>query len=280
MSKLINLFLLFILLLNGCKSKNGIHESKKITVAGSTTILPVSESWASAINQKSNLIVHVEGGGSTSGINLVKSDEINIGASSRNLSEKEKENLELIEIGHDALAIVVHPNNEVENISIQQLKDVFSGKIKNWKELGGNNRIIQVINRESGSGTRSTFEDLIMCPDKKVKCSEMTLSAIVLNSNSEVKRSINSIPDSIGYISFGFVDKNVKALSLNGVAPKEENIHNNTYPIFRSLFYLVKSDSLSKPVQEYLDFVLSIEGQQLLKKEGFLAIDKSSFSDK
>ena len=164
--KLLNLFLFSILLLTGCKpqavNQNQAYRSRKITVAGSSTILPVSESWAAAISAKTDLIVHVQGGGSTSGINLVKAGEVDIGASSRTLSKAEKQDLDVIEIGHDALAIIVHPENKIQNISTEQLKGIFSGKIKNWKELGGNNRAIQVINRESGSGTRSTFEDLIM----------------------------------------------------------------------------------------------------------------------
>ena len=263
-------------------------DSQKVTIAGSTTILPISEAWASASGAQSNLIVSVQGGGSTSGINLVKKGEVDIGASSRELNLSEKYGLQVIEIAHDALAIIVHPDNPVSNITVEQLRAIFSGEITNWAELGGTNKSIQVINRESGSGTRSTFEDLIMCqeiqikpetrenlPEKKAtkQCAQMMLNSIVFNSNSEVKRSIHVSPNSIGYISWAFLDQNVKALNLNTVAPTYQNINNSTYPLYRNLYYLVKDNVFSTGVDQYLEFVLSPEGQALLLNEGFLPIN-------
>ena len=271
------LLLFSLLITSGCDSS--LHQ-QKITIAGSTTILPISEDWANLFHRETGIIVNVQGGGSTNGINLIKANKIDIGASSRNLSEEEEEGLRKIEIGKDALAIVVHTDNAIAEISTEQLRKIFSGKIKNWKELGGANRPIQVLNRESGSGTRSTFEELIMCFPKdqntSTKCERMELSSIVLNSNAEVKRSVMAIPDSIGYISFGFLDNNVKALVLNGISPIEDEVRAGNYPISRGLYYLIPSQKQSPEiVHKFLAFIKTPEALQVLSNEGFLAINRN-----
>jgi phosphate transport system substrate-binding protein len=274
-------FIAFSSILSGCQinrnqsTKKSTSIDKQITISGSTTILPLCEHWAMEFRKKTGTIVNVQGGGSTNGIVSVKNQTVDIGASSRNLSESEKEGVKIIEIGLDALAVVVNPKNKISNLSTKQLGQIFSGQIKNWKELGGDDRAIQVINREAGSGTRSTFEDLIMCANKNTdknngKCYEMHLSAIVLNSNSEVKHSIELIEDSIGYISYGFLDQKVKALSLNSTSPGEEAIRSGNYPISRSLYYIVREGNESVSTAQYLQFVLSSEAQQMLSSEGFL----------
>lgn len=263
--------------LSACQTTETV---KKVTVAGSTTILPISEDWASLFYKKNKIIINVQGGGSTTGINLVKEGKVDIGASSRELSDDEKEGLRIIEIGKDALAVVVNNNNPVNNLSIEQVRKVFSGKITNWKELGGPDRSIQVINRESGSGTRRTFEEIVMCnavktnKQKNKDCYPMVLSAVVLNSNAEVKKSVELINDSIGYISLGFVDEKIKTLSLDGISPLEEEVLSGHYPVARGLYYLAKADAKthSKEMKTYIDFVLSNEGQTILGEEGYLPV--------
>ncbi len=227
-------------------------------------------------NKKTGTIVNVQGGGSTSGIRLVRLREVEIAASSRYPSPEEQKSLRRIQIGKDALAIIIHPSNNLTNLSLNDLRDIFAGKVTNWKEVGGPDKKVSVINRESGSGTRSTFEELVMCPQHKdtSNCPEMTLSAIVLNSNSEVKRSVNQIDGSIGYISFGFLDSTVKPVALNGVKPTESEVQNGRYPIFRSLYYLIREDAHNKALKDYLDFVLSPEAQKVLLREGFLPVSQ------
>ena len=268
------LLLFFLLSIDSCNSS--LHQ-QKITIAGSTTILPISEDWANLFQRETGIIVNVQGGGSTNGINLIKAGKIDIGASSRSLSNEEEDGLRKIEIGKDALAIVVHTDNSITEISTEQLRKIFSGKIKNWQELGGANRPIQVLNRESGSGTRSTFEELIMCSSKEenisAKCERMELSSIVLNSNAEVKRSVMAIPDSIGYISFGFLDNNVKALVLDGISPIEDEVRAGNYPIARGLYYLIPSQKQSPEiVHKFLSFIKTPQALKVLSNEGFLAI--------
>lgn len=245
-----------------------------ITIAGSTTIMPLSEKWAKTFKNKTGINVNVHGGGSTGGINAAKIGTADIGASSRELNENEKGQLKEIVIGKDALAIIVNKSNRVNDITLDQARSIFIRRIKNWSELGGKNKPIQVINRESGSGTRDLFEDIvmqIMLKDKTRKTVPMSLDSIVSNSNAEVKESVKLIPNSIGYISIGYIDDSVKVLNVDSISPTQENILSGRYQLVRKLYYLVKDDKDSK-VRQFLDYILSKEGQSLIMQEGFLPV--------
>ncbi|MDX1918768.1 MAG: phosphate ABC transporter substrate-binding protein [Candidatus Caenarcaniphilales bacterium] len=259
--------------LSACNSEKA--SLSKITISGSTTVLPISESWAALYKEKSGVLVNVQGGGSTNGINQVRSAQVDIGASSRELSPEEKIGLRLIKIGKDVLVVVVNNKNRINNISSDKLKDIFAGKITTWKSLGGPDRTIQVINREPGSGTRKTFEELVMCDTAGKNCVDISLSSIVLNSNSEVKRNVSIIEDSIGYVSHSFLDESVKGLSLDKIEPSDENINSDKYPLSRSLYYLVREDLKSKPVEDYLDFIKTESAQEILIQEGYFRVLKN-----
>lgn len=244
-----------------------------ITIAGSTTILPVSEKWAKIFTEKTGVVVNVHGGGSTGGIKATRLGTADIGASSRELSKKEKQSLKEIVIGKDALAIIVNKSNPIEAITTHDLRKVFAGGVKNWKELDGKNEPIQVVNRESGSGTRELFVEAIMkivLKDDTEKIIPMSLRSIVNNSNAEVKESVKLIPNSIGYVSVGFADDSVKVLKVNSIAPTNENILSGEYPLVRKLYYLVNGNGNKKEeVKKFLGYILSKEGQRLILEEGF-----------
>lgn len=245
-----------------------------ITIAGSTTIMPVSERWAKTFKDKTGINVNVHGGGSTGGINATKIGTCDIGASSRELSLGEKGDLKQIVIGKDALTIIVNKSNPINNISIDDVRGVFTGRIKNWDTFSGQKKLIQVVNRESGSGTRGLFEEVIMqvvLQDKTKKFVPMSLKSVVNNSNAEVKETIKLIPNSIGYVSVGYVDDSVKVLNIDSISPSYENIVNNSYPLVRNLYFLVKDDQ-DKKLKRFLNYVLSEEGQSLILKEGFLPV--------
>ena len=268
--------LLSLVLLMNCQS--ALAQKQSITVAGSTTIMPISEKWAKTFKNKTGITVSVHGGGSTGGINATKIGTADIGASSRNLNQKEQESLKQVVIGKDALAIIVNKSNPVSNLSVDQARGIFVGRIKNWEELGGADKPIQVINRESGSGTRGLFEEVVMqitLQDKTKKSVPMSLSSIINNSNAEVKETVKLIPSSIGYVSLGYVDDSVKVLKMNSVSPTEENIFSGRYNLVRNLYYLVKDDQ-SKKIKQFLDYVLSQEGQSLIRGEGFLPVLSSN----
>ncbi len=252
-----------------------VSNERKITIAGSTTILPISERIASAFQKSKGVIVNVQGGGSSTGINSLREDKVDIAASSREPSAEESEGMKTITIGKDALVIIVHPTNMTKGLTAEQLKLIFSGQIKNWKAFGGPDRDIQIINRESGSGTRTTFEELVICPCPGKDCAVNSLASVVLNSNSEVKRSVQLIHDSIGYISFGLVDDSVKPLAIDEIVPTEENIINHKYPLTRSLYYMVKETKLtsSPDLNDFLAFIKTPEAMEIMRQEGFIPVE-------
>lgn len=267
-------FLVCLIIFNNFINFNAFALKNNITIAGSTTIMPVSEKWAKSFKEKTGINVNVHGGGSTSGIKATKIGTADIGASSRELNQSEKENLNQIIIGKDALAIIVNKTNPIENITIDEAREIFTGRINNWSVLGGPNKPIQVVNRESGSGTRDLFTEIIMhimLADKTKKVVPMSLRSVVNNSNAEVKESIKLMPNSVGYISVGYLDSSVKALKINSIPSTSENIYSGKYPLVRNLYYLFKEDK-NKTLKEFLAYVLSKEGQSLVKKEGFLPV--------
>lgn len=248
-----------------------------ITIAGSTTILPVSEKLAKVFHKKTGIKVSVHGGGSTGGIKAAKLGTADIGASSRDLNPEEKSDLEEIAIGKDALAIIVNKSNPVSSITLEQARGIFAGRIKNWKELGGLDKPIQPVNRESGSGTRELFTEIVMkilMQDKTEKFVPMTLSSIVNNSNAELKETIKLVSNAIGYVSVGFTDDTVKILKINSVFPTKENILSEKYPLVRNLYYLVKKQNKNL-IRNFLEYVLSKEGQELIVEEGFFPVNAS-----
>ncbi|HEY9074544.1 MAG TPA: phosphate ABC transporter substrate-binding protein [Desulfobaccales bacterium] len=248
----------------GCKSGSG-GASQAICVAGSTSVQPFAEKLSEIFMQQNALIrVDVQGGGSSAGIQAAIQGAANLGASSRELLGPENKLVE-IPIAYDGIAIIVHPTNPLTDLTLPQIKRIFTGQLTNWRDLGLPPREIDVINREEGSGTREAFEHLVMGQ------TEVSPAAMVQDSNGSVREIVAGDPNSIGYISAGLVDNRVKALTIDGVAPTAENIKNHTYKL-RRRFLLVSREALSGSCQKFVDFILSPQGQQILEKEGLVGI--------
>jgi len=232
-------------------------------VAGSTSVQPYAEILA-----EEYMILHtgaeidIQGGGSSAGITAAKSGIANIGMSSRHLNEEEK-SLWSIEIAKDGLGVIVHPSNPIENLTLDQIRKIYSGEIKNWSEVGGNDAKIHIITREEGSGTRSAFAELVM------EKTEITAKAIVQDSNGAVKQLIKDDENAIGYVSLGLVDKDVKALHLEGIAANQENILNGSYTLSRPFLFVALSEPTGE-TKQFIDFILSPEGQKMLNDEGLI----------
>jgi phosphate transport system substrate-binding protein len=252
--------LLLSLLLVGCqRSKAGI------TIAGSTSVEPFAELLAEEYmlhHQKSH--IYVQGGGSTAGIEAAMTRAASIGMSSRNLIGDER-NLYAVTIAQDAIAIIVHPTSPIEDLSLDQIREVFSGKIRNWKELGGLNHSIDVVTREEGSGTRESFQKFVM--DKE----DISLGALVQDSNGAVRQVIANDPSAIGYISLGLVNDQVKALRISGVEPSLTNVHNGKYKLVRPFLFVFNGEPVGQ-AKSFLEFVLSRQAQKLLLKEGLVPL--------
>ncbi len=240
-----------------------------IIIAGSTSVQPFAEALAEEyMRSNKGFEIDVQGGGSSAGVMSAQTNTADIGMSSRSLKGDELK-LWFVEIARDGLAVIVHPSNAVSNLTLSQVRDIYSGKINNWSQLGGINREIHVITREEGSGTRSAFESLAM---NKI---EINPRSIVQDSNGTVKQLVSDDPNAIGYISMGLVNDKVKALELDGVKAVRENIINNTYFLSRPFLFITSAPPVGK-TKEFIDFVLSPEGKRLLNAEGLVTLDGGS----
>jgi phosphate transport system substrate-binding protein len=261
---LIGLSLLLSLMALGCSSKS-TTQAHSLTIAGSTSVQPFAEKLAEIymeINPK--IAINVQGGGSTAGIKACREKAAQIGTSSRELHADERD-LQKIIIAKDGIAVIVHPQNPVNDISIGQLQGIFSGKIHSWARLGWVDKPVYFVNREEGSGTRDAFENMVM---KKGAISD---EALVQDSNGAVREIIANNPQAIGYISFGIINQQVKALAVNSIKPNLTTIKNNKYTLTRPFIFVLPNQP-SKLALQFVDFVLSREGQEILEKEGLVGI--------
>lgn len=245
------------------------HRGTEIVVAGSTSVQPFADKWAELFMEKRpGIVVNVQGGGSSAGIQAVKTGAAHIGMSSRELKEDEKDLYE-IEVAKDGLAIIVHPSNPLDNLTIDQVRSIFSGEITSWKTLNGRDKEITVVVREEGSGTRGAFQEMVMGKTR------ITKRAIVEDSNGTVREIVSRDPNAIGFISLGLVNEKVKAIALNGVFPTEGAILKKEYRLVRPFLFLTREEPKGL-VKEFIDFVLSEEIQTLVHNEGLIPVSKGS----
>jgi len=246
-------------LMSACSQKPVVG----IIVAGSTSVQPYTEVLAEEyILLNPGAEIDIQGGGSAAGITTTQSGTCDIGMSSRALNEGEK-SLWYVEIARDGLAVIVNPSNPIQDLTLNQIRDIYSATISDWSQLGGSKAKIHIIAREEGSGTRSAFESLVM------GTTQITPRAIVQDSNGAVRQLVKDDPNSIGFISMGLVNETVKALHLEGIAATRENVINGTYSLSRPFLFI----TLSEPTgitKQFIDFTLSPQGQQLLSKEGLI----------
>lgn len=246
----------------------------RLVVVGSTTLLPLSEHLATNYRKSVGVDVLVQGGGSSAGVNAVLNKVAHVAASSRVLSEEEQKHIVPFIVARDALAIVVHPSNPIENISIEDLQNILSGKIKSWRELGALfDKPIQLVNDSAGAGTRSALEELVMgkSRNKKINGVPITLMSVVVNSSAEMKANIAGFKYAIGYLPFNYLDSTVKAISINNVLPTYAAANRGSYPLSRDLYYAIRKGSAGLDLA-YIYYVLSPEGQDVVVQEGFLPV--------
>ena len=257
-----------------CFIPQSYAKTPRLVIVGSTTMLPLSEHLATYYRKKIGVDVLVQGGGSSAGPIAVLNKIAQIAASSRTFTNEESKNLKVFIIAHDVLAVVVHPSNPIKNITMNQLRDVLSGKITNWKDLGAPfSKPIQLVNDSSGNGTRSAIEELVMgkSKEKKTTGTLITLKSVVSNSSSEMKANVANFKYAIGYLPFSYLDNTVKALSINNVPPTYAAAYKGDYPLFRDLYYAIQKGSSDLELA-YVYYVLSPEGQDIVVQEGFLPV--------
>lgn len=255
--------LIFVVSLTSSCSK---PSKSGIIIAGSTSVQPFAEALSEEyMKLNKDIEIDVQGGGSSAGVMSAQTNTADIGMSSRELKGDEKK-MWYVEIARDGLAVIVNPANIIGNLTLEQARDIYSGKITNWSQLGGKKADIHVITREEGSGTRSAFESLVM---NKV---EINPRAIVQDSNGTVRQLVGDDAAAIGYISLGLVDEKVKALELDGVGATRENVINGTYGLSRPFLFITSVPPTGK-TKLFIDFVLSAEGKKLLNAEGLVTFE-------
>ena len=260
MKKVISLFVAAVLM---CTAMVGCSKSESVATDGSTSMSKVIESLSEAFGEETGIEVTYNATGSGAGIEAVLAGRCDIGLSSRDLKEEEKENgLEGTILAYDGIAIIVHPDNPVTDLSIETIANIYTGEITNWKDVGGNDGEIVLIGREANSGTRDGFESITGTEDKCKYRQECT-------STGDVITAISSNPNAIGYASLASVKNSVKAVSVGGVAPSESTVKDGSYAVQRPFVLVTKKDTkLSKSAKEFFDYITSSEANEIISNAG------------
>jgi phosphate transport system substrate-binding protein len=239
-------------------------QREQLTLAGSTSLQPVTERWADAYRaRRPELFVSVQGGGSTAGVRAALAGAAHIGLSSRALTAAESSRLRAVVVARDGIALVVHPDNPVRDLTLGQLRALYAGSVRDWSQLGGRAAPITSITREEGSGTRAAFETLVMAGQT------IASSTLVQDSAGAVRQMVGSDPAAVGYISIGLVDVTVKALLLDGTAASEASIDADKYPLVRPFLFALPQ-AREPNAEEFLAWVTGPDGRALLRHEGLL----------
>ena len=266
------LYLLVSFLSAGLVSCKRNYE-KKIILAGSNSVQPFAGLWAEVYGEKHpDVKVIVQGGGSSAGVEAVLIGISDIGMSSRELKPEEEFNpdgtkrLEKVAVAYDAIAVIANASSHLTDLTLDQLRMLFAGQIN---YLDGQR--ITVVTREEGSGTRKSFEEAIMKLPGQKTGERISNYAIVQDSNGAIRETVAGDPAAIGYISLGLLDKRVKALSVNEVYPSMENIRNKKYKLVRAFLFVMKNRN-NRLAEDFIEFCLSDEGQELVAKKGLVKV--------
>ncbi|MDR1106138.1 MAG: phosphate ABC transporter substrate-binding protein [Treponema sp.] len=233
-----------------------------ITVAGSTSVSPLMELLTAEYKkQRAGVSFNISATGSGDGIKAVPAETAEIGMSSRELSAAETgTGIDGHLIAIDGIAVIVNSGNPVSSLTLDQIRDIYTGTLTDWSQAGGRAGKIAVVSREPGSGTRGAFEEIVKFQDKLV------LGAIEFDGTGAVKAEISRNADAVGYISLGSVDNAVKALNVEGVAASTANVVNGSYKIARPFLLLTKKGrSLNGETTAFLDWILTDAGQAIVK---------------
>jgi phosphate transport system substrate-binding protein len=242
--------------------------SGKLSLAGSTTVQPLAEVLAEAfMAENPDVVIEIQGGGSSVGVTSAGEGTVDIGNASRAIKDSEFEqfpDLQVFTIARDGIAIVTNPGIELPSLTVEQVRNIFAGEITNFAEVGGPDAPITVVSREEGSGTRAAFEELVMASGDEEKL--ITEDALLQQSNGQVRTTVATTPNTIGFLSFGFLDDSVFAVAIGDVQPVVDNVKNGTYPIARPLNMLTKG-APNELAQAFLEYILSDMGQEIVAED-------------
>lgn len=247
---------------------------KNIVIDGSTTVGPIAKAFADYYKEKTGIGAAISESGSGNGVKSLINGACDIANMSRFMKDSEfKTCVEkgILPVAHvvafDGLAVVVNPANKVGALTMAQLADIYTGKIRNWKELGGDDAEIVVISRDTNSGTYETFNELVLRKNPVVKGAEY------VGSNGQAKTRVASTKNAVAYVGLGFADDSVKTLSVDGILPSSKTIVSGKYPIARPLFMFTnKYPKMGTPVYDFVTLHLSEEGREIVRDLGYVPV--------
>lgn len=245
-----------------------------IVVEGSTTVLPIAQRVAEEyMNANNNIEISVRGGGSGVGINSLISGKCDIADASRAMKDDELKKAsskkvapKAYVIAMDGIAVIVNKENKVRALTKKNIKDIYTGKISNWKEVGGNDQKIVVISRDSASGTFESFNELAL---NKAKVRQ---DALMQASNQSIVTTVSKTPGAVGYVGLGYVSSAVEAVVIDGITASAKTVLTGKYPYSRPLFMYTNGPAKGES-KDFIDFLLSKDGQQIVEEEGFVPIN-------
>lgn len=263
MKKFISILLVAIMAvsaLTGCSGSKGGTVSTDGSTSMEKVIGALGESFE---NDNSGVTFTYNPTGSGSGIKAVLEGRCDIGLSSRNLKDEEKaDGLTETVLAYDGIAMIVHPENPVSDLTLEQIASIYTGEITNWNEVGGNDGEIVLIGREAGSGTRDGFESITGTEDACKYRQELT-------STGDVITTVAGNPNAIGYASLASVKNSVKAISVGGVAPSEATIKDGSYAVQRPFVLVTKTDAeLSETAKKFFDYITSADANEIITSAG------------
>ena len=239
--------------------------SGRITFAGSTTLQPLAHELGQIFQERHpGVEMDIAAGGSSVGIQAIHDGTVDIGMASRSLKPEEAEGIIQHPAAVDVIAMVVYKSNPVEDITLEQLRDIYLGQIANWSEVGGEDEPITVVVRGKNSGTRGAFDEIVL--DGQEPSSPNLQTAVAA---SDVAAMVSEDRNGIGYLGFGHFELDIKVIAIDGVLPAEETAKDGSYPVVRPLLFL--TGPLTQPLADtFVEFALSDEGQQIVAASGWV----------
>ncbi len=253
----------------GSSEEKGADSSQTVATDGSTSMEKVIGFLSEAyMEEHGDVKVTYNPTGSSSGIQAVAEGRCDIGLASRDLKEEETEDLQGTVVAIDGIGIIVNPDNPVADLTLEQIGMIYTGKITNWKEVGGSDAPVVLIGREAASGTRDGFEEVTGTKDQCQYSQELT-------STGDVVQTVSGNPNAIGYASVASVNDTVKLVSVEGITPTTETIQNGEYKVQRNFVLVTKKDTpLSKAAEEFFDFATSEAADSLITEAGAVPVER------